>query len=139
VMEHDRETPKAIQQQLHARVSKVLAETGLQLVVREGELQKLKNLQQSQLQPQYSDPSPSIGRLTGASVIVMIRPTLVGRDAYQVYEEIVSVETGQILAAGTIEDQAKNADRLIQSTAQVIVDLLQAQAGNRREGWMIRP
>ena len=69
----------------------------------------------------------------------MIRPTLVGRDAYQVYEEIVSVETGQILAAGTIEDQAKNADRLIQSTAQVIVDLLQAQAGNRREGWMIRP
>jgi hypothetical protein len=91
------------------------------------------------LQPQYSDPSPSIGRLTGASVIVMIRPTLVGRDAYQVYEEIVSVETGQILAAGTIEDQAKNADRLIQSTAQVIVDLLQAQAGNRREGWMIRP
>lgn len=139
VMEHDRETPKAIQQQLHARVSKVLAETGLQLVVREGELQKLTNLQQTQLQPQYSDPSPSIGRLTGASVIVMIRPTLVGRDAYQVYEEIVSVETGQILAAGTIEDQAKNADRLIQSTAQVIVDLLQAQAGNRREGWMIRP
>lgn len=72
-------------------------------------------------------------------MIVMIRPTLVGRDAYQVYEEIVSVQTGQILAAGTIEDQAKNADRLIQSTAQVIVDLLQAQAGNRREGWMIRP
>lgn len=72
-------------------------------------------------------------------MIVMIRPTLVGRDAYQVYEEIVSVETGQILAAGTIEDQAKNADRLIQSTAQVIVDLLQSQAGNRREGWMIQP
>lgn len=62
VMEHDRETPTAIQQQLHARVSKVLAETGLELVVREGELQKLTNLQQTQLQPQYSDPSPSMSQ-----------------------------------------------------------------------------
>lgn len=106
------------------------------VVARDESLAHIIDTQRRQLTPAYRDTAPSVGHLTGATVLLHIA-TERQPQGWTVTTTAVDIESGQILGMMTLEDQPEHWGRLMESLSSLLPDLV-APDTTRREGWFIQ-